>query len=368
MTVQPSQLDVSSGSAIAAVTIIVNDDLSGISRGEVRFERTHGGGVIYSIPPTTGDSNYQEHVFRFSIQQYDGPNMSWLVDAWLRDKAGNRRAYSSSGLEALGISASYEVLPPTKEDDTAPELLEVNVRNPQVDASYGEATVGVSVRATDDKSGVDRVQLEFESPSGNQHAMMFAREGPISGTPADGVFARTVTVPQYSESGTWQLYRAFVTDKDDNTASYDLEELKALGLSASFEVSVNQEDITPPELVELTLDKSEVDTNAGPATIAITLRATDDLSGIFVVKVEFESPSRDKTLRPYETWKPVEGSSTDGVQVVTLTVPQSSESGIWKIDRVYLRDEVGNSKTYFVWELGYLGLTPSFKVVDEWSQ
>ena len=40
-----------------------------------------------------------------------------------------------------------------------------------------------------------------------------------------------------------------------------------------------QDDATPPELIELTLDRSEVDVSSRPATITVSARVSDDLSG-----------------------------------------------------------------------------------------
>ena len=368
VSVHPTTVDVSSGPAIVTITITVKDDLSGISWGELNFDRTYGGGFIFQVPPTKGDAKREEHVRKISIPKSIGPlNMSWLEEAWLRDKVGNRRTYSSSDLEALGLSASYEVFPLAKEDNTAPELVKVNIRNPQVDASYGEVTVRVAVRVTDDKSGVANMRLDFESPSGNQKAVVYASEGLISGSPNDGVHAGSLTIPQYAESGAWQLKWAYVSDGDRNWRTYDAEELSSLELFGSFEVSVNQEDVTAPKLLELTLDPTEIDVSAGPATISVTMRVSDDLSGILRVQIDFESPSMDRELTMYKTW-PFEEPPLGGVHMSMLTVPQGAESGSWTVKWVYIRDEAGNLRTYYSTDLARLGLFASFKVVDEWSQ
>ena len=92
VTVHPTQIDVSSGPALVTITIKVNDDLSGISRGELLFDSLPGvsGGIIFTIPPTTGDSNYAEHVFTIKHHQYFSAQTRRLLDAWIRDKAGMR--------------------------------------------------------------------------------------------------------------------------------------------------------------------------------------------------------------------------------------------------------------------------------------
>ena len=131
-TVHPSQIDVSSGPAIVTYTIKVNDDLSGISGGELLFDSVPGlsGGAIFRIAPTTDDSNYEEHGFRIEYPQYFPAQTRRLLHAWIRDKAGNESAYSPGLLEDLGLAVSFEILPWEKEDNTPPELVEVSVLAP----------------------------------------------------------------------------------------------------------------------------------------------------------------------------------------------------------------------------------------------
>ena len=60
----------------------------------------------------------------------------------------------------------------------------------------------------------------------------------------------------------------------------------------------------------------------------------------------------------------VSGSSNDGTYVGRLTLPQYSEKGTWRIDTVYLYDEVGNNRDYRSGELAALGLPASFEVIS----
>ena len=50
----------------------------------------------------------------------------------------------------------------------APELVEVTVDPSGVDVGAGDAEIRVAVRATDDLTGIRRVELAFESPTGGQ--------------------------------------------------------------------------------------------------------------------------------------------------------------------------------------------------------
>ena len=364
MTVHPTQIDVSDGPAIVTISVKVDDDLSGISLGELLFDSVPGvsGGFIHTIPPTTGDSNYAEHVYRLEYHQYFPSQTRRLLDAWIRDKAGNERAYSPGLLEELGLAASFEILPWQKEDNTPPELVEVTILSPVVDVSDRFVAVSITIRATDDDSGVEFVQLEFESPSGKHGSTMYGYEEYFRGSPRDAVHRGSARVLQYSEAGTWQLKRAYLYDKLRNHRAYDEEELRALGLSASFEVAASQQDLEPPSPVEFTLHSTEVDVSDGPGQIGVTVRAADDLSGVAMVQLDFESPSKDVEIGMggplHIGWE----SYADGLYVGTLTVPQSSEAGTWNIKWIHLVDETGNSESYHSSELRSLGLFASFEV------
>ena len=366
VTIEPSQIDVGSGSAVVVFTIKVFDDMSGVSAGELDFDSVPGisGGSVFRLAPTTDDSNHDEHVWRIRYPQYYSPQTRFFLNAWIRDKAGNQRTYSRKLLDNLGLSASLEILPWEKEDRTPPELVEVNVRDPVVDASDDSAPVLVDFRATDDDSGVATVQLEFDSPSGQHETQLFARAEGFNPSPFGGDHLGVVEVAQYSEAGTWRLARAYLSDKSQNQRLYDAEELSALGLAVSFEVVSDPQDLEPPVPVELTLDSTEVNVTDGPATIGVTVRVTDDLSGVDRVEVDFEGPSKDWELTVGHVLSGWE-SSTDGIYVGTLTVPQSSEAGTWNLKSIAMTDHVGNWGWYHPSARSSVGIFAYFQVVED---
>jgi hypothetical protein len=85
------------------------------------------------------------------------------------------------------------------QDTTPPELLEFNFNPATVDVTEGYAQVTFSGRAVDDLSGLFGYRIFPTSPSGqqaNQAAGSFQ---------ADGTFMRVITIPQFSEAGTWTV-------------------------------------------------------------------------------------------------------------------------------------------------------------------
>ena len=363
VTLDRSEIDVSSGAGIVDVTVTATDDISGIKSVELYFESpTEAQSAQRSArDPIMGTANEGTYALRLTLPRY-GETGTWrLKYVWVRDEVGNHREYRAAELAALGLSASFDVVS-TEKDTTAPEIVEVVLGSSEVGVSDGAGTIDVTVKATDDISGIKSVELYFESPTGAQSAQKSARD-PLKGTSNDAEYAFRLTLPQYSESGIWRLKYVWIRDKVGNNREYRAAELAALGLSASFEVVAAQEDLTPPELVAVILESSEVDVGTGTGTIDVKVKATDDLAGIASVELYFESPTEMQSAQK-SARDPIMGTANEGTYAFRLTIPQYSEAGTWRLKYVWVRDEVGNHREYRAAELAALGLSASFEVVD----
>jgi hypothetical protein len=83
-----------------------------------------------------------------------------------------------------------------------------------------------------------------------------------------------------------------------------------------------------------------VNVAASAASVAVTLHATDDRTGLGLsyVSVQFYNPTANSTV--FESlWKPLDltaGTPADGAWKGTITVPQGAETGVWTLGRVTL--------------------------------
>src|SRR5205085_621661 len=96
-----------------------------------------------------------------------------------------------------------------------------------VNTTTSPATVTVTAQVTDNLSGVQSVSVQILSPSGNQGVgggMFF-----VSGTDLNGTYQANLTVPAFSEPGTWTVNYVYVTDKVNNNQYYFASDLIALG-------------------------------------------------------------------------------------------------------------------------------------------
>jgi hypothetical protein len=103
-------------------------------------------------------------------------------------------------------------------DENAPHVVSVTISPSSIDTSASAATVTVTVHAVDDLSGLAingfaepwmQYGVYFLSPS---QQMVEGKLRFVSGTERDAIFEATMTVPRYSEQGTWRLNQVSVRD------------------------------------------------------------------------------------------------------------------------------------------------------------
>jgi len=105
---------------------------------------------------------------------------------------------------------------------------------------------------------------------------------------------------------------------------------------------VSTSDTTPPVLHSLSFPTTPLDTRTGPATLPVTISATDDISGLksngdWYVEVDFTSPSGNQKVQQVQRLPN---------QTVYVEFPQYAEAGTWRLSLVLLRDNAGNDHWY----------------------
>ena len=104
-------------------------------------------------------------------------------------------------------------------------------------------TITLRGRITDDLAGnagdgyySSPSQVSFVSPSGRQSVVaMFDARKLVSGSPQDGTYETTMSVPQYAEQGTWKVQYFLLADQAGNWRYLKAEDMEAAGLPTTFE-------------------------------------------------------------------------------------------------------------------------------------
>lgn len=365
-SIEPAVIDTSGGEQTITIRARITDDLSGLSDGydtpsysfssiylrgpegtntDLRGEFRPGNPNEPQGNRVSGDAKDGEYEVRIVVPQY-APQGTWRVQyVSLEDEARNRRYYFFEDLERLGFQSSFEQAGPG--DSVGPNVTEVSISPTSIDTSQEAQTISASATAADDMSGVKSVTLLFWSPTRAQHLYIFLEEDP-----ATGRFVGSGHVPRYSEQGTWVLGEVSATDHANNRTGWDQRQLQEKGISQSFEQS-GPGDTAGPALSEFDFTPKQVNTSGGPQEITFTARIVDDVSGLSHATVlmwgpgencsDTSCPSGRQDLRArFDEATRISGTDTDGVYRVTVTLPQYSELGTWKVFWFSLYDRAGN--------------------------
>lgn len=136
---------------------------------------------------------------------------------------------------------------PTGIDTVAPQILSIELAQSDVDTTATSQPVTITVRITDDLSGLQRALLRFEPASGGTQfvAIMIDAGHRVSGDRRDGVYAASALLPKYAVHGRWYLSEVAVIDNANNgeQSAWPVQgDVPAAAASAQLLYFVNGED------------------------------------------------------------------------------------------------------------------------------
>jgi len=153
-----------------------------------------------------------------------------------------------------------------QEDITPPVLVGLSFTPTTIDVSGGNQDVVFTWNLTDDLVGIGDgyTYLEISSPSGPPYYYYWTfvyLSDITSGDENDGVFKTIITLPQYSETGTWKIQYVFLRDALNNSQQLYTADLADMGFNTDLIVSIAPTadagpDQTIDEGVIVTLDAS----------------------------------------------------------------------------------------------------------------
>jgi uncharacterized repeat protein (TIGR01451 family) len=366
----PKSIDTSTSSREVTVTARLTDDLSGVDLSTQARFRSPSGNQFADVgfwPPgglISGDELDGIYESKLTLPQHSEQGI-WKLDyIYLRDNVGNRRQLSKDDAAASGFPTEFVVV--SVGDAEPPNILSFDFDPKSIDTSTSSREVTVTARLTDDLSGVDlSTQARFRSPSGNQFADVgfWPPGGLISGDELDGIYESKLTLPQHSEQGIWKLDYIYLRDNVGNRRQLSKDDAAASGFPTEF-VVVSVGDAEPPNILSFDFDPKSIDTSTSSREVTVTARLTDDLSGVDLsTQARFRSPSGNQ-FADVGFWPPgglISGDELDGIYESKLTLPQHSEQGTWKLDYIYLRDNVGNRRQLSQEDVAVLGFPTTFR-------
>jgi hypothetical protein len=182
--------------------------------------------------------------------------------------------------------ADARLSPCYSDDNGDPTLTSLDVSPAIVDVTAAPARLKVSATVADSggpgpATGVRSVVLELShSRWDGIHRSDVRLEA------SDGVWSGTYRFIRGERNGEYRL-RVRVVDGAKNTKWYAGDELEALGVPAAITV-VSEPDRRPPRLHSIEFKHRHLDTRQGPRWQTLTLRMTDERTGIARVEVELD--------------------------------------------------------------------------------
>jgi len=123
---------------------------------------------------------------------------------------------------AAGIALTAVRAGQAQSDVTPPVVDELSISPKFVDTSAGPQTITITAHITDDLSGLRYLTIWFGPLlyGHDQDKSVIIQDADIvSGTPTDGTYETTLTLPRYSADGRWIAKYAIIDDRVGNTAS-----------------------------------------------------------------------------------------------------------------------------------------------------
>ncbi|MGQ0824993.1 MAG: hypothetical protein ACT4OX_08205 [Actinomycetota bacterium] len=378
LAIAPTSIDTSGGPAALTVDARITDDLSGPSVGGrtplSRVEVVGPGGqqrvVAYLSHAQRISGTALDGIYRATIMMpWHAEPGRWNASAVLYDTLGNTRAYTVDDLHGAGLADGVTQV--GAGDTVPPTLVSVSVAPLTIDTALQSQTIAVSSRITDDLSGVASglgstpSEVILRGPTGAHriHAV-FGGTRLDAGDALDGSYVVSVTVPRWSEQGTWTVEEVRLLDEVGN--------LQVVGAPGVSFVQSGIGDVIAPRFASLSILSASVDVRTAAATIGLRARLVDDVSGVAdgiidsASEIVFRAPSGHvEAIAEFGLGQRTSGNAVDGWYEARVTIPAHAEPGTWTIGRATAIDRAHNARNLGPLEWSAALLPGSFGVVSD---
>jgi hypothetical protein len=310
------------------VSITAVDDKSGVNRVTVDFRNNDGRSML-------GEGIYneitQKYDVKFKVSDNTRPGNWFVNNIYVVDGEWNSQNYSN-GMDGNDFSAADFTVINENADVTPPTLLGVSVDKNSLQVGE-EVTISFDVK--DEQSDIGYINVNYKLPNRSyKNAQAYFNS-------LTGKYEAKIEIGKYSKSGTWVIGDVNVQDTEgnakyifNNKASSGYQGVEGMDLSSgNFVVKNDNEDITPPEVKSMTVNKTQF----GPGETAfVELEVFDIQSGVNDVSIAF-SGSNDGYVHTRAYY-----NETTQKYVAEIQVEDSTRPGLWGLEYIYVNDNEGN--------------------------
>ncbi|MEK4128740.1 Ig-like domain-containing protein [Solibacillus sp. FSL W8-0474] len=223
------------------------------------------------------------------------------------------------------VNAIDVEIPDITPDLEPPKMHNISALNQKLSPT---TPVKITAEITDELSGVKSAIIYYKKPSGTTRSFYFVFNANTK------LYEATISVGRIDEPGVWSVSSVYLNDQKDNSISIgqSLYDFSSLDLEVS---GVNeQSDKESPILHNISVVSQQGEPGQN---IKITADVTDNESGVSSVIVYYKKPSgRQFSISLYK-------NASTGQYEGSKVINQYEELGEWKIDYIYLIDNVSNS-------------------------
>lgn len=261
-------------------------------------------------------------------------------------------AMSVDSKPSLYYSACFNTL----SDGIRPQLAALAINTPSLDLDQGQNNVRLTVAMLDNASGLRRLRINVRSPSGTyQTASVSFDNAPLLTTQV----VEVGPFPQFAEAGEWTISSMTLFDYAGNRLDLSDQEIGAM-VDNRITVINQQADAQAPSLAGFSAGSGIVYPGTLQGYFNVQVHASDALSGVRSVRVDFLSPSGYMVSAS----KTLDTPSADVVvDLSSDLLSQYAEDGIWTVFGVMLVDDAGNSAQYAT-ELAALNYPDTIQVTN----
>ncbi|HOO53398.1 MAG TPA: NosD domain-containing protein [Methanothrix sp.] len=364
----PKTINTSESSSNITFSARFTDDLSGLDPSSwARFlspSANQSAKVVFdNLVSGDGTDGTYENIMKLPRYSEEG---IWELDIlYLQDNVSNQNNLSGDDMAAMGFPTKFVIDSGGVQDVEPPQVESFDFEPKIINTSGSAQVVTFTINLTDDLSGVgeDSLYVQFRSPSGEQFVEVLAHpsESLVGGNGTMGVYQCTITLPRYSEGGTWKLERVWIDDGVGNTVDLDLADMASHGFPTEIVVE-SISDTTPPEVETFDFEPKEVVTISSAQSIRFGARLVDDLSGVGPLsQARFLSPSGRQSATVHFNYLS-SGNETNATYEGNATLPRYSENGTWELDSFTVIDNVGNKRTLNIENMTSRGFPAKFLV------
>lgn len=318
------------------LNIDANDDISGI--GQILFDFYTTDGIDQAYVNDIGDNPYFI-VPRLNMKE-DNITVGMIR---VYDNAGNEACYTieknHSSCKYYNYNMNFKAVY-TGSDYTGPELVSISANKTTI--KYGES-VGITIEATDDLSGVKSAEIGFAlmHEDGSGHPTFYKT---LKYDKKTKQFKADISAPPFN--GKYEIFDVRLIDNSENLTLYEDNPIgsnKELTQKISFSVT------SAPDSFDKDIKISKIDYKykklVAPSIYEIGIKLNKDIDYIEQVNIMVCLKSKSSCSTTVYLFK-----DDDGYYRGYLDVDQFSEKGIYQLKRAWLYVDEDNEKLPDYWE------------------